>query len=256
MANINWNGGQLITLNPGDTATCAGGLNPGQIYAIFLYNSANNDKNSPVNVVWSNSQPPVLVTVPGTTAKQGLAALCFVSGDDTNTVSISLGQSSSGTQVQAFLGSVKMPVDTSGIKNISMPLDGQNHAFQAFTRFYAVPQSHWYSGQIQSDINQFISVQFTEARAIVNIVNQLVDPSYVVKYAGPSSQPAVTINSIQSQTLTWNFQGNGTQFVWMNADSVQNSQTATISVQSLAMVYDAYNRGVLADLGMRAKSSP
>jgi hypothetical protein len=255
MATINWNGGQLITLNPGDTATCAGGLNPGQIYAIFLYNSANNDANAPINVVWSNSQPPVTVTVPGTTAHQGLAALCFVSGDDTNTVSVSLGQSSSGTQVQAFLGSVKMPVNTSGIKNAALPLDGQNHPFRAFTRFYAVPQSHWYSGQLQSDINQFISVQFKEASATVNIVNQLVDPSNVVKYAGPSSKDAVTINSVTSQTLAWNFQGNGTQLVWINADSVQNSQSATISVQSLAAVYDAYNKGLFADLEMKAKSA-
>lgn len=247
---INWNGGQLITLNPGDTATCAGGLNPGQVYAIFLYNSANNDANAPVNVVWSNSQPPVPVTVPGTTAKQGLAALCFVSGDDTNTVSISLGQSASGVQVQAFLGSVKMPVNTSGIKNVALPLDGQNHAFNAFTRFYAVPQSHWYSGQLQSDINQFISVQFKEASAIVNIVNKLVDPSTVIKYAGPSIQQpnVVTINSSDHQTISWNVQGNGTQLVWINADSVQNSQSATISVQSLAAVYEAYNRGSFEDL--------
>jgi hypothetical protein len=255
MATMNWNDGRLITLNPGDTATCAGGLNPGQIYAVFLYNSANNDANAPVNVVWSNSQPPVLVTVPGTTAHQGLAALCFVSGDDTNTVSISLGQSSSGTQVQAFLGSVKMPVNTSGINNVGLPLDGQNHAFQAFTRFYAVPQSHWYSGQIQSNINQFISVQFKEASATVNIVNELVESDNVVKYAGPSSKDAVTINPSKSQTLAWNFQGNGSQFVWINADSVQNSQSATISVQSLAAVYHAYNRGLFEDLEMKAKSA-
>jgi len=255
MAAINWNGGQLITLRPGDTATCSGGLNSGQIYAIFLYNSANNDANAPVNVVWSNSQPPVLVTVPGTTANQGLAALCFVSGDDTNTVSISLSQTSSGTQVQAFLGSVKMPVNTSGIENVALPLDGQNHAFHAFTRFYAVPQSHWYSGQIQSNINQFISVQFKEASATVNVVNQLVEPSNVVKYAGPSSKDAVTINSADRQTLSWNFQGNGTQLVWINADSVQNSQSATISVQSLAAVYDAYNQGVFENLEMKAKAA-
>ncbi|NHI03659.1 hypothetical protein DYY67_2335 [Candidatus Nitrosotalea sp. TS] len=143
--------------------------------------------------------------------KQGLAALCFVSGDDTNTVSISLGQSASGVQVQAFLGSVKMPVNTSGINNIALPLDGQNHAFNAFTRFYAVPQSHWYSGQLQSDINQFISVQFKEASAIVNIVNKLVDPSTVIKYAGPSIQQpnVVTINPSDSQTISWNLQGMG-----------------------------------------------
>jgi hypothetical protein len=95
-----------------------------------------------------------------------------------------------------------MPVNTSGIQNVALPLDGQNHSFHAFTRFFAVPQSHWYSGQIQSDINQFISVQFKEAGAIVNIVNQLVDPSNVVKYAGPSSKSAVTINPSTGQTLT------------------------------------------------------
>lgn len=253
MATINWNGGQLITLNPGDTATCAGGLNPGQIYAIFLYNSANNDANAPVNVVWSNSKPPVPVTVPGTTAKQGLAALCFVSGDDTTTVSISLGQVSAGAKVQAFLGSVKMPVNTAGINNVGLPLDGQNHAFSAFTRFFAVPQSHWYSAQLTSDINQFISVQFQEASATVYIVNKLVDPSNVIAYAG-SSKDAVTVYSADRQQIPWNFQGNGSQFVWINADSVQNSQTAMISVQSLAAVYEAYNRGLVEDLGARAKS--
>jgi hypothetical protein len=89
----------------------------------------------------------------------------------------------------------------------------------------------------------------------VNIVNQLVDPSNVVKYAGPSSKSAVTINPSTGQTLPWNFQGNGTQLVWINADSAQNSQTATMSVQSLAAVYDAYNRGVFEDLEMREKST-
>jgi hypothetical protein len=240
MASINWNDGRLVTLNSGDTASSVGSLNPGQLYALFFYNSANNDSNATINVVWSNSQAPVKVTVPGTTQKQGLAALCFVSGDDTNTVSASLSNASAGAQVQAFIGSVKMPTNTSGINNTQMPLDAQKHAFKAFTRFYTVPESHWYDGMLQSDVNQFISVQFKENSAVVNIVNQLCDPSYVIKYAG-NSKDNVTINAVNNQTLEWSFQGNGSQFVWINADSIQNSQAATICVQSLTAAYSAFH---------------
>jgi hypothetical protein len=229
----------LINLKGGDTATCAGGLNPGQLYSLFFYNSAGNDADAIVNVVWSNSQPPVSVVVPGTTGNQGLAALCFVSGDDTNTVSASLSSSASGVQVQAFIGSVKMPTNTNGIQNKSLPLDGQPHSFEAFTRYYAVPASHWYQGYLQSNINQFISVQFKENSAVVNIVNQVSDPDNVVKYAG-NTKSQVTINGVPNQTLPWTLQGNGRQIVWINADSCQNSQTAVISVQSLSALYNAF----------------
>jgi hypothetical protein len=239
MSAINWNDGRLINLKGGDTATCAGELNPGQLYALFFYNSAGNDANAPVSVVWSNSQAPVQVVVPGTTANQGLAALCFVSGDDTNTVSASLSSIASGVQVQAFIGSVKMPVNTSGIQNKPLPLDGQAHSFASFTRYYAVLASHWYQGYLRSDINQFISVQFKENSAVVNIVNQLTEVDNVVKYAG-GSRDLVTINKVTNQTLPWTLQGNGRQMVWINADSCQNSQTAEISLQSLAAVYDAF----------------
>lgn len=234
--STNWNKGQLITLKSGDTATSDGSLNNGQIYCLFFYNSAGSDADTTVSVVWSNSQPPVQVTVPGVTAKQGLAALCFVDGSETNTVSASVSQNNPGANIQAFIGSVKMPLDTSGINNDSLPLDGDLHSFNKFTRFYSVPESHWYSGQIQSNINQFISVQFIESKAVVNIVNQIADPATVIKYAGNSSS-LVSINAVDNQTISWNLQGNGNQFVWINADSTQNSESATISIQSLSSVY-------------------
>ncbi len=237
MSAINWNNGQVIVLNPGDTATCTGGLNPGQIYALFLYNSAGNDADATINVVWSNSQPPVSVTVPGTTSNEGLAALCFVSGDDTNTVAVSMGQQAAGTQVQAYIGSVKLPMDyTYGMTNPELPADGQNHPFEKFTRYHAVPESHWYSCQLQSNINQFISVQFKENFANVYIVNQLVDPANVIKYVNGCDK-FVKVEGVTKQTISWSLQGNGRQIVWLNADSTQNAQTASISLQSLAGVY-------------------
>ena len=42
------------------------------------------------------------------------------------------------------------------------------------------------------------------------------------------------------QTLDWNLQGNGQQWVWINADSIQNSQSATITVQSLQALQQAF----------------
>jgi hypothetical protein len=242
MASYNWNEGGLLTLTPGDTATCTGGLNQQQLYGLFFYNSAQNDTGAKITVIWSNSQPPVAVQVPGTTANQGLASVLFVSGNDTNTISAAMTQNQPGAQVQCFIASVKMPINTTGIKNLPLEADGKMYPFNAFTRYFAVPESHWYEGQIQSDINQFISVQFTQQTAQVNIVNSASDPSSVIKYAGPTAPGQVTTNASKYQSLSWYLQGNGGQTVWVNADSVQNSESATISLQSLSAMYKAFKR--------------
>jgi hypothetical protein len=234
MATNDWNNGQLLTLQPGDTATCQA-LNQQQLYGLFFYNSAGNDAGATIMVNWSNSQPPAQVQVPGTTAGQGLASILFVSGSDTNTVAASMPQNQPGAQVQCFIGSVKMPINTSGINNQPLPADGQNHAFQAFTRFYSVPESHWYQVQVESNINQFISVLFTDQFATVSAVNATVQPSTHVQGVGNAAQ-MFKIQTATSQIDSYPIQGNGQQSVWINADSVQNSQSAVISLQSLASV--------------------
>ncbi|MOA52511.1 hypothetical protein D3C78_1758170 [compost metagenome] len=48
-----------------------------------------------------------------------------------------------------------------------------------------------------------------------------------------SESGAVTITTSQIQSITENLQGDGSQWVWMDADSLQNSQSATIALQSL-----------------------
>lgn len=243
MSSINWNQGQLITMGQGDTATCTGGLNKGQLYGLFFYNYAGNDASTNVTITGSNSLPPVNVTVPGTTANQGLAAICFVSGDETATIAASILNGQPGASVQAFIGSVKMPTDTSGINNQSLPLDGQPHQFTKFTRYYAVPASHWYSGQLTSNINSFLSVQFIENAA--NVISVNTGPngiSNVLAYYGTQAASKVSITTSAYQSTSWNLFGNGQQIVWINADSVQNSQSATISVQSLQGLFAASKR--------------
>jgi hypothetical protein len=240
MANIDWNDGRLITLTPGDTATAEGALNARQLYGLFFYNSAQNQADAQVTVVWSGSHPPATVVVPGTTANQGLASVLFVSGNDTNTVSAALLQGQPGVQVQCFIGSVKMPTNTAGMNNLQLPADGQMHPFDKFTRYYTVPQSHWYAAMLQSNINQFISVQFAEQAAKVYVVNKTSDPSLHVQAVGQASRQ-YEIEATSFQSISWNLQGDGTQVVWINADSVQNSESAAgISLQSLSGMYEVH----------------
>ncbi|MBX2804387.1 MAG: hypothetical protein KTR19_00320 [Hyphomicrobiales bacterium] len=233
----NWNGGQRITLKAGDTATCTT-LRPQQLYGIFVYNSAGADNNAALSVVWSNSQPPVNITVPGTTANAGLASMGFVSGTDTQTVSVSLPSNAGIAQVEIWLGSVSMPTNTSGLSNHSLPADGEQRSFNKYHRYYAVPASKWYTLTIASTITQFISCQFREQEATVFVVNETSHGLLTgqVTTMGPTAnqKDAVKISSAQHQSISENLQGDGTQWVWMDADSQQDSNAATIALQALS----------------------
>jgi hypothetical protein len=236
-SSINWNGGQRITIRAGDTATCTA-LNPGQLYGIFIYNSTQNATNATVNVVWSNSKPPVKITVPGTTANAGLASLGFVSGTDTQTIAVSLPSNAGIAQVEIWLGSVSMPIDTSGLNNQPLPIDGNPYPFNKYTRYFSVPPSSWQQLTLVSTINQFLSVQFRSAKAIVHVLNEtsngLLDGQ--VTPIGPTAQApgSVTIQAVTIQSIQNYLQGDGTQWVWMDADSQQDSNEATISLQALS----------------------
>lgn len=235
-SQLNWNGGQRITLKAGDTATCTV-LRPDQLYGIFIYNSAQNDNNAVVNVVWSNSQPPCQITVPGTTANAGLASMGFVSGSDTQTISVSLPSNSGIAQVDLWLGSVSMPTNTGGLNNQPLQANGDPVPFNKYTRYYAVPPSKWMNLTIASTITQFISCQFRQDKATVFVVNETSNgllKGQITKMGPTASESgAITITTSQIQSITENLQGDGSQWVWMDADSQQNSQSATIALQSL-----------------------
>jgi hypothetical protein len=235
--SISWDHGQLIKLGVGDTATSNGSLNRGQLYALIFYNSAGADTSTQVTVV-AGSLEPKFITVPGTTAQQGLASVLFFNGSDSNTISASIVQGETGSQIQAFIASVKMPLDTTGINNVELPADGNNHAFNKFTRYYTVPASHWYQGTLTSNINQFMSIQFKQESAIVNVLNAPDGTTVHVDGLGiAATKEQYKINTTPNTSYSWSVRGDGTQYVWVNADSAQDSQNAAISLQSLSYLY-------------------
>ncbi|HXA19000.1 MAG TPA: hypothetical protein VN380_18555 [Thermoanaerobaculia bacterium] len=230
----NWDQGQLSTLSQGNTLTCST-LASGQLYAIFLYNSQGNDQNATVNVVTANSTAPVPITIPGTTANEGLASLVLVSGSDSSTVAISITASSAAPSVQAWLGSVGMPINTSGLNNQPLQTNGSKQTFAKYDRYFAVPPSSWNALTITSKITQFISVQFQEAFATVYICNPGPNAAAAVTPIGPSVKYTTVLGTTPPQTISTNIFGNGSQFVWMSADSSQDSSAATIALQRLSL---------------------
>jgi hypothetical protein len=76
-------------------------------------------------------------------------------------------------------------------------------------------------------------VRFTSQHATVSVVNALQQPTNTVQGVG-SAQGMYTVPTAKAQIDSYPFQGNGQQVVWVNADSVQDSQSAAISLQSVA----------------------
>ncbi|WNG42855.1 hypothetical protein F0U60_01155 [Archangium minus] len=241
LTNGNWDDGRLVTVTPNPSSNsfvCNNIQNSAT--CLFLYNSANTDHDIVVTVKTSNSAAPVHVTVPGTTSQKGLATLVLINGMVTNAVTLSMGSDQpADSQVQAFLGSVAFPINTSGIKNLQLPENGSVQNFTQFTRFYDVPGSTWYQLTLTSSVYQFYCAQFGPGGSALTIYclnpgpyaeAQVVqaDNNNPVPYKfmrPPSGQP--------QQKIVQSIFGNAQQWVWINADSITNSQSATIALQGL-----------------------
>ena len=234
----NWDDGRLVTLDKNNNQYVCTNIQNGA-NGIFLYNSAGTDHDTTVTIVTANLAAPVKVVVPGTTGNQGLASIVLVNGNATNTVTISLtSDQPADSKISAFIGSLAFPINTAGINNSSLPVNGSTQKFAAFTRFYAVPASTWYQMNLQSNITQFYTVQFGPGSSDITIYCVNPGPSpvanvYQADPANPVSYKFILPASGQPQKISSSIFGNGTQFVWINADSVQNSQQATISLQQL-----------------------
>jgi len=233
---LNWDDGRLITLTGGQAAKCAN-LVKNQIYAVLIYNASQIEIAAIVTVVWSNTDPPSKVTVRGTTGDNAPASFLFVSGTDTDFISISLAPGSQAT-IGAFIASVSMPLNTKGINNAELPNDSQFYPFQKYDRYYIESDTGWRSISIQNLDNQFICLQMIEDAATIIVVNKGSDTiDEQVNKFGPTANQSdvVQIENVTKQTYSGNIQGNSGSYVWINGDSAQNSKSSLIALQQLSL---------------------
>lgn len=243
VSTLNWDDGRLLTLNGGQSARCTC-LSKGEIYAVLLYNSSEFDQTAGVIVVWSNNIPPMKVDVPGTTGDAGSAGMLFISGSDTNFITLSLGATSTA-QVTAVIISVSMPTNADGIKDEDLPVDGNLYPFQKLTRYHAVPPTGWSELSLVSAKTQFISVQMRKAQATVIVLNEgsgLYDGQVYKLGVTARVKGIVQVLNCPRQTYTNSaVKGDGLSWVWMAADSEANSKDAKIALQLVSMTRGRYS---------------
>ena len=240
MAN-NWDDGQLTTLSGTTTLTC-GTLADGEIYGIFLYNTSTTSVPATVQVNWSNAEPTVPIDVQATSSGEGIASLGLISGNDTSQISLSLSSDTSpDAQITCWLGSISMPTDTNGLTVATLPDNGKAQHFTPYYKYTATLPSDWQQITIESQTTQFISAQFTQTYATVNVVNPTSnwpqEQSQFIVPIGTTAPSNYTVNAAsgtQPQTLTYQTQGDGSTVAFMNADSPQDSADASITLQSLS----------------------
>jgi hypothetical protein len=206
---LKWNDGRLLTLSAGQAAKCET-LVTGQLYAVLLYNTSQIDVDAIVTVVWSNSVPPSKVTVHGSTGDGAAAYFVFVSGTDTNFISISLSPEAAAT-ITAFIVSVSMPSNTEGLNNAELPNSGQFQSFNKYDRYYMEPATGWRSVYIQNKVTQFICLQMVQTKATVIVVNMgsgLADGQVTVFGPTAKGDGAVIIDKIDYQNYHMDIQEN------------------------------------------------
>jgi hypothetical protein len=222
-------------LNAGQAARCEN-LVKDQLYAVLIYNSSQIDVDAAVTVVWSNQVPPSKVTVRGSTDEGAPASYLFVSGADSDFISISLGPNSEAS-ITAFIVSVSMPLNTTGLNSAVLPFDTDFHSFNKCDRYYMEAGTGWSQITIQNPTTQFICLQMNANSATVIVVNRGSQPvDQLVNKFGPTAmqEKTVVIDEVDIQSYQNYIAGNSGTWVWMNGDSPPNSKTAGINLQQLS----------------------
>lgn len=239
MSTQNWNGGNRLTVSQGNALQAVNAIvNP--INVAFLYNSTQAAQDVPVDFT-GNNQYFQQVVVPQTTGNSGSAALLTFSGANnggssslTATMDPSAG---SGAQAECWLGSQSMPINTSGLNNTELLPDGKNNSFNKYSRYYFVPSAQRYILNVSSGINAFYFAVFNSSGQVFIYVLNAPDSDYtpiVQQFPGDTYASANThIQVLTKSSVSIPLFGNNQQWVVMNADSVNDSVNASISLTSL-----------------------
>jgi hypothetical protein len=243
MATQNWNGGNRLTVSKGNSLQCVNSIvNP--INVAFFYNSTQAAQAVPIDIAGSGSFFTQL-SVPATTGNAGSATLLAFSGPGsagpgggsasiTATIDPSAGTAASS---EGWLGSQAMPTNTSGLNNQNLQASGEPYAFNKYSRYYFVPSAQRYILSVQSGINAFYFAVFNSSGQVAIYVLNAPDANYkpiVQQFPGDSyALTNTTVQAITASSIQIPLYGMNQQWVVMNADSVNDSTNATITLTQL-----------------------
>lgn len=233
---IPWDDGRKVTIDNTQTLHC-GALQNENIYAVFLYNESKSDMPVKVRINIGGNYDRKYITLPGSNDNQGLAGIAIVRGADTATVSVSLDSDSDKAYVTAWLGSVEMPLNTTGINNDKLPANGKPHPYGTCTRYYKAPKMGTFVYKVRSEQVQFISTVITNSCVTVLINNPIQDPEVNIVATGDAKKDidySIFYKRHRPQEIQKEIQTTGgKQYIWMNADNSDSSQHASISLQQI-----------------------
>ncbi|SDP84154.1 hypothetical protein SAMN04487905_11084 [Actinopolyspora xinjiangensis] len=240
-----WNDGRLIEIKPGESLS-AKGLTSGQLYAVMLYNVAQND-NTAVLTVRQGTFGSRSVQVPGTTqGRGGAGSAYFLATDQSHSVDVNFPNSinSNHGKIQAILGSVAMPTNFDGIKNEEIKV-GEKKNFERFARFWFTPPAENLCATVAADRRMFQATRFYQKGlthyADVYVMNKPADfdminqvavlPSAGGKYdeTGQNKELRVKLRTSTGDRVSSTF-FNGGQNVFFNMDSAANSKYAWLAI--------------------------
>ena len=239
MGTQNWNGGNRLVISQGQPVQALNSIvNP--INVAFLYNSTQAAQEVPIDFVGAN-QYFEQVAVPQTTANAGSAALFTFSGPYSGgsaSLTATLDpRAGSGAQVEAWLGGQAMPINTQGLNNQPLPSDGDNHVFNKYARYYFVPNAQRYLLTIQSGIQAFYFAVFNPSGQVAIHVLNAPDPNYapiVKQFPGDAyAKLNTTVVVHQESSVAIPLFGSNQQWVLMNADSTNDSMSASVTLTPL-----------------------
>lgn len=211
---------------------------PMQPIALVAY---NNTGNTTSYVVSYNNQAPKHFTIDSVQAQGfSLGNAFFLNPGVTNSCEISVSvpdTAQSDASIDVYLVSLYLP--TSGITNISIPLDGTMMKFNGYSRAYATPPLAWYTMNITSTetglVGFIFNTQYSIETIAVNIAAE-AESALKAKIYGSKDLTGIDVTDpicISGNSYSKDFYGTSTQIVYSPVSSANTTDNGSISIQKL-----------------------
>jgi|GEM_PF-2794571 len=228
----------LDSTNPDKAAVRYTNL-PNQLIAILVHN--NNGNNGRFRIAYDGYQPisRKLPSVDGGGAGFGYIYLIDPSKANSYDISIGVpvGTGNAPISLDVQLVSLMFPLNTSGVQNQEIPLNGADCAFNGYSRSYCTPQPTWYNATVMSEgglglMGIMINGQNSVEIYGTNISYDYQDyyKSYIEKGIG-AENIALNYHMESGRTVSHEFFGMAEQLVFAPVSMEDSTHLGCISVQ-------------------------